>query len=131
MEIKWLYQTGTLLAQAAALLALMSLSQWQVETYFSYTLMFIETLLFLALMLKEKETGLRRIGFSILFIIAVILTATALGNIDNTETDTLCKYAIAFLTCTAAAALFHIRTLKKFGETIASFKVTPAGSNTT
>lgn len=130
MAIKWLYQTGTLLAQAAALLTLLSLSQWQVEAYFSYALMFIETLLFLVLMLKEKEIGLRRIGFSILFIIAVVLTAAALGNIHNTDTGTLCKYAIAFLACTAAGTLFHIHTLKKFGETIASIKVTPAGSNT-
>jgi uncharacterized membrane protein len=131
MAIKWLYQTGTILAQAAALLALMSLAQWQVETYFSYTLMFIETLLFLVLLLKEKETGLRRIGFSILFIIAVVLTAAALGNIHNTDTGTLCQYAIAFLVCTAAGTVFYIYTFKQFGETIASFKITPTGSDTT
>jgi type IV secretory pathway VirB2 component (pilin) len=131
MEIKWLYQTGTLLAQAAALLALLSLSQWQVETYFSYMLMFIESLLFLVLLLKEKETGLRRIGFSILFIIAVVLTAAALGNIENTDTGTLCKYAIAFLVCTAAGTVFYIYTFRQFGETIASFKITPTGSDTT
>jgi hypothetical protein len=131
MAIKWLYQTGTMLAQAAALLALMSLSQWQVETYFSYTLMFIETLLFLVLLLKEKEIGLRRIGFSILFIIAVVLTAAALGNIHNTDTGTLRQYAIAFLVCTAAGTVFYIYTFRQFGETVASFKITPTGSNTT
>jgi type IV secretory pathway VirB2 component (pilin) len=129
--IKWLYQTGTMLAQAAALMALISLSQWQVESYFSYTLMFIETLLFLVLLLKEKETGLRRIGFSILFIIAVVLTAAALGNIHNTDTGTLRQYAIAFLVCTAAGTVFYIYTFHKFGETVASFKITPTGSNTT
>lgn len=131
LEIKWLYQTGTLLAQAAALLALLSLSQWQVETYLIYTLMFIETLLFLVLMLREKETGLRRVGLSVLFIIAIVLSAAALGNIHTTDTGTLCSYALAFLACTAAAVLFLIYTLNKFGETIASFKISPTGTNTT
>lgn len=122
-----LYVTGTLVAQAAALLALLSLSQLKVDGCYIYGLMFIESLLFLVYMIKQNEKTLWKTGTWGLFIIAVILIAIGLGNVDYKDTETLLKHAGIFLACMAALTLFHIYTLRKFGETFAAFK-TPAST---
>jgi hypothetical protein len=121
--IKMLYGTGTLIAEAVAFLALASLSQWQVEPYFRTALMFIQVLLFLLLMIREKETKLRHTGTVTLIVIAFVLMVSALGNIDYTDTAALLKHAATLLVCMAWVLVYHIYTLKKFGESLDSFEV--------
>ncbi len=125
--IRPLYVTGALVAQAAMLLAIAALSQWNVDHCYILGFMFIETLLFLVYTIKENEPPLWKTGTWGLFIIGVILIGAGLGNVDYRDTETLFKHAGVFLACAAAATLFHMYTLKKFGETFAVFK-TPASS---
>jgi hypothetical protein len=122
-----IYRTGTLVAQVAALLALLSLSQLKVDDGYIYALMFIESLLFLVYMIKENEELFRKLGTWSFFMISFVLIAVSLGNINYENIEILYKHAGIFLVCIAAVTLFHIYTLRKFGETFAAFK-TPASN---
>ena len=60
--IRWLYTTDTLVAEAIGLFALFTLNRWHVDWFVITAVIYTEVLLFLAVMIKEKEDLLGTIG---------------------------------------------------------------------
>lgn len=123
-RVKALKITGVLVAQAAALSSLFALTVLDVPAYLIAAAMFIETLLFLLLMIKEEEKPLWRTGTTLLIIIGGALIFITLEKVDYGDTAILLNHAITLIACVFFGTLFHIYTLKKFGETFDSYTVT-------
>ncbi|MCP5106431.1 MAG: DUF2339 domain-containing protein, partial [bacterium] len=120
------YRTGALTAQAVALFALFALHMWEVDGYYITGLIFLEILLFLLSMIWGNEKFLWKTGTCLLYLFGVVLIFVGVGNLDYKNTAVLYKHAGTLLICAAAAVFFHLYTLKRFGETFSSFKITSA-----
>ncbi|MCP4146636.1 MAG: hypothetical protein GY757_02700, partial [bacterium] len=117
-----LHRAGSLTAQALAIIALTALTSWGVDPYFILGLIFIEIILFLLLAIREDEDFLKKTGNALLLITCGLLVAVALEYMDYENTAVLLKHAGVLLACVVTGTIFHLYTIKKFGETFDSFK---------
>ena len=73
LNIAWLYETDTIMAEICALIGLISLNNWQLNPFAIASGIFIETLIFQWMMEKQNERTLTIVG-SIVAIISGLLT---------------------------------------------------------
>ncbi len=85
--IRWLYITDTLIAQSIAIFGLYTLGRWKIDVMFIAAAMYMEALLFLAVMIKEEEKIFKEIGaiLHVVSLVAIISIALALIDFNNVE----------------------------------------------
>ncbi len=110
--IRWLYYSDTLIAQAIAVIAFITLSTWEVDTLTIIGLIFLQTLIFPILMIKENEALLYRIGTHIMHLAGVFLIGAAFLLRDYDNTTLLYSQSIMIFVAIIAAMAYHIYTLK-------------------
>lgn len=113
LEIRWLYLTDTLVAQATAVIAILSLSRWDVEIILIIAILFIESLIYAIIMLKEGEEPLYRIGTYLLHLISIVLIAYGFLQADYENMNLLYKHASVLFLCAVLGTAFHIYTLQQ------------------
>jgi hypothetical protein len=108
-EITWLYYTDTLVAQATALIALLSLWNWKLNMPFILTAIFAEVLLYLVIMLKEKQVFLYRIGLIMATVTGfVLIIVSGAFMINHTGIDNLYEQAAELFFCFFTGTIFSI-----------------------
>ncbi|OWY25262.1 DUF2339 domain-containing protein [Sphingobacteriales bacterium UPWRP_1] len=118
--IDWLYYTDTLLAQIAMLLALLSLTDWKWSADHEITilsLMYLEALVFIAIMLLEQEQWLYRTGTLLTHLLGAGLLVLGLSEtINGNETGNL-LHAGMMLVSLAASGGFLAFMMQRFEAT--------------
>lgn len=115
-NIRWVYTTDTLVAQLGILLALLSMTIWKVEIYYLLGLMYLETLLYCFVVLKEDERLLFRIGIWLANGLSFILLLTAFTTINFSDTILLYKHSATLLITVVIGIIFHLYLVKHWGE---------------
>ncbi len=131
LEITWLYYTDTLVAQATAIIALISLRNWEVDMHFILTAIFIETLMYLFIIVKEKQDFLYRVGMVLVNAIGFVLIIVSLASIiSQPVAGKLYEYSGELFFCFIAGTVFAIYTSAKnklFQELFLIFGIVLAG----
>lgn len=111
LGIIWLYYTDMLLAQIALLVALLTLTDWQWATDNDMTvlcLMYLEALLFTAMMLVVKEVWLYRAGMLFAGLLGVLLLAMGLQEVFGGQYYGNYLHAGMLLVAMVATAAFEV-----------------------
>ncbi|MEW6608655.1 MAG: hypothetical protein AB1414_14620 [bacterium] len=128
--IRWVYTTDMLVAQIGILLAIVSMTMWKMEIYYLLGLMYLETLLYSFVVLKENERLLFRIGIWLANVLSLILLITAFKSINFSDTMLLYKHSTTLLITVVIGVLFHLYQTKYGGEVFdcISVYITKTGS---
>ena len=116
LDIRWLYLTDTLMAQAAALIALLSLYHWEVDAHLIMASLYAECLFFLFIVHSEKEEFLFHIGTILLSLSGGALAMNALATYHGASQAEIISHAAALVGCLAFSFLFLIYMQKKNEE---------------
>ena len=143
LEITWLYYTDTLVAQATAIIALISLHNWNVNLPFILTAIFAEALLYLFIMKTEKQDFLYKVGMFVINVVGfVIIAVDFIPGMDNSNTldyygisdfksfRNLYEISSELIFCFLAGTVFVIYTAsqnKRFKELFVFFGIVLAG----
>lgn len=111
--IRWLYHTDTLIAQSTALIAIITLANWEIDRLTILGLLFLQTLIFAVIMLKEQEGLLYRIGVYTIHLTALILILNALPVAGEENKSLLYRNALVLFISAAAATAFHVYTTRQ------------------
>jgi hypothetical protein len=114
--IPWLYVTDTLMAQAIALAAFFSLYRLDVQFIFVAGLMFVETLVFLVVMIKSKEELLIKIGTVIKLLLGLMLLVTVFMTSGQTEFAVMQRHLLTLAVCVVAIGAYFLFLLNKQGK---------------
>ena len=123
IQIRWLFVTDTLIAQSLAMLAVLTLYRWHLNALPIVTILMMEIMLFLVIMMMEKEKILEWIGgilfhfsgFVVMLTGFVVLYGREFSRIPG-DTPIL---AAAFIIYTA----FHFYLVRKKSESFDSFRL--------
>ncbi len=121
-EITWLYYTDTLVAQATAIIALLSLLNWQMNLPFIITAVFTEVLLYLVIMMKEKQDFLYKVGLVMASAIGLILLlVSGVYMTQHMGVNNLYEQSAELFFCFFAGTVFAIYAAPKNKEIPDSF----------
>lgn len=131
LEITWLYYTDTLVAQTTGIIALISLRNWDVRLSFILTSVFVEVLMYLFIMMKEKQDFLYKIGMILANVTGfVLITLSAANIISHHEATILYEYSGELFFCFLTGTVFAIYSAaknKSFKELFVIFGIILAG----
>jgi hypothetical protein len=108
--LHWLYQTDTFIAQLIGLLTILSLLKWNVSLSTVFVLMFIETMVYLLIMMKEGEEKLYRLGTGLMNLLAIMIIgyfAFLYFDSDKLSVQNIILLVIALV----AATSYHMFTI--------------------
>ncbi|HTA28005.1 MAG TPA: hypothetical protein VK809_09460, partial [Bacteroidia bacterium] len=121
-EITWLYYTDTLVAQATAIIALLSLLNWQMNLPFIITAVFAEVLLYLVIMMKEKQDFLYKVGLVMASAVGLILLlVSGVYMTQHMGVNNLYEQAAELFFCFFSGTVFAIYAAPKNKEIRDSF----------
>jgi len=113
LEIRWLYHTDTIMAQVAAIISIITLYKWHLDVLIIIAFIFIETILFLYIMLKEEEEFLYKVGVVLLNVLGIILLIYSIKTLDYTNTTIIYSHSAALFACFILGTTFHLYSFKK------------------
>jgi|GEM_PF-4241155 len=114
LGIRWLYITDTLIGLLTALIAVVSLFQWEFPVFPISAIMFIVAVIYSVIMLIEREKRLFKIGIllqNLIGISAVIINFFTLNDTDNLILSY--RHSLILIILTFIAVLFKIFVLAK------------------
>ncbi|MCK5076403.1 MAG: hypothetical protein KAR38_08505, partial [Calditrichia bacterium] len=112
--IRWLYYTDTLIAQLIAIIAIITFTSWDVNALVIMGIMFLQTILFLIVMIKENEEKLYRIGTYIMQFMGIIFISSAFILINLVDNNQIYNNALILFISITVGTVFHIYSLKKY-----------------
>lgn len=112
LRILWLYRTDTLIAQGLAFFCILTLGRWQMDAFHVGLVMFVQTMLFFALMNREGEEFLESVGLFLHLLSGVIFIALATGDIPYSDNAALLRRAGMMLALLLFSLVLYQRTLK-------------------
>jgi len=117
INIRWLYITDTIVSQILAALAIITLYKLEVEPFAIVGILFIESLVFLFFMVRQKENILTRVGIVIshVFVGTLLFFASVKMMIHPNNLN----ISIVIL-CGVGAMVFHCFQCAKDGEKLES-----------
>lgn len=116
LGIAWLHRTDTLIAQAIALIALSTLERWNVDGLYVMGILFLEVMVFLAVMLMEKENLLARIGSYLHHGTALALVSYTMDMLDLTSAASAARCSITLAAAFVPGFILHVFLVKKRDE---------------
>lgn len=133
--ISWLYHTDTLIAQTIAVITLISLYNWHIDTMLICTAVFAQTMLFVTIMLIEKQDFLYKVGMVLANVAGFALLVYSLAfGIEDIVISSLYKHGFELFACFLIGTVFILRGAGKkqqdpafiiiFGTLIAGFVLT-------
>jgi hypothetical protein len=115
LGVRWLYLCDTLIGQALVVAALVSLYPLIANIQLTLLAIFLETVLFLRLVIDEGEDSLARVGWfsansaGVLFAVGGVYVLGAEADLRN-------QNAVILLVGAAAATVIHLYLARKHGE---------------
>jgi len=113
LEIRWLHHTDTLMAQVAAIIALITLYRWHIDGLTIIGAIFIETMIFLFIMLKEDEEFLYKVGTVALNLVGIVLLIDAVKTMDYSESLIIYNHSLTLFVCFLSGIVFQVYNFKK------------------
>lgn len=107
--ILWLYRTDTLVAQAIALLATLTLRRWNADPMIIASVLYIESLLFVSVMLPEKDLFLETIGRILSPLLGLGLFLTVMFGLNYSDPSATHRHAVLLVVLIAASVIFERR----------------------
>ena len=128
LAIRWLFITDTLIAQALALLAVLTLKRWQLTGVPISAILLVEVMLFLAVMLLEEEAVLQRAGVFLYHGAGILLMIDLFIIGQARQLSTLPPDAGILAAAMALYMGFHLYLVRRKSESFDSFKVYGLGT---
>lgn len=120
LGINWLYTTDTLIAQTIAMLAVLSAYSFVTDGFMITALLFVEVMVYVRVIASEGELFLRRVGLVLLHGLGAILVVWGIQVTDFGDLARLHTHAAALLASLILAAVFHLETRSRWGESVDS-----------
>ena len=120
LNIRWLYITDTLIAQTITLFAIYTLTRWKVDAFAILGFAWIETFVFLVVMLREEDSFLRKAGLLLEQLMALAIVTAPLFFLDFGNVPLMNRRAIILAVELLIFTLFHFHMFKNYGEAIDS-----------
>lgn len=114
--IRWLYHTDTLIAQAIALISLSTLERWDVDGLYVMGIIFIEVMVFMAVMIMEKEDFLVRIGAYLHHLTALALMSYTMDMLNFEKAASVSRCTITLAAALVPGIILHWVLVKKYKE---------------
>lgn len=121
--IPWLHRTDTLIAQAIALVSLSTLERWDVDGLYVMGIIFIEVIVFMAVMLMEKEDFLARIGAYLHHLTALALLSYTMDMLTFEKVASVSRCSITLAAALVPGIILHWVLVKKYKELPDSFDI--------
>ncbi len=116
LGIRWLFVSDTLIAQAIALIALSTLERWNVDGLYVMGIIFLEVMVFMAVMMLERENLLSRIGAYLHHFTSLILVGYAMDVMDHAKGASVARSSITLAAAFLAGLALHVFLVKKRDE---------------
>jgi hypothetical protein len=114
--IPWLHRTDTLIAQSIALISLLTLERWEVDGLYVMGIVYVEVIVFTAVMMLEKEDFLTRIGAYLHHLSALSLLSYTMDMLNFEKTASVSRSAITLAGALVPGIFLHWVLVKKHKE---------------
>ncbi|MBN2441217.1 MAG: DUF2339 domain-containing protein [Spirochaetales bacterium] len=108
LKIRWLFNTDILMAQVIAVIAVVTLVEWNIPSYPIISILFIETMVFLIIVLIEEEYILYTIGNFYFYFFALLLIIFSFINSQDHTSGNYVPNTLLFSLCILVTFLYHI-----------------------
>lgn len=116
LGIRWLYVTDTLIAQAMAVIALSTMERWELDGLYVMAIIFLEVIVFMTVMLLEKEKLLSRIGAYLHHATALLLVMYTMDMLDASDILSVKRSAVTLLAAFVAGLALHVFIVNRYDE---------------
>jgi hypothetical protein len=108
LNIRWLYATDILMSNVIAVIAVLTLAQWNVTWFTIAGILCIESLVYSAIVLIEKDVFLFQCGQVFFYLFSIVLIIINFIELAKPDLASIYRNAVFIFICMACMTVYHI-----------------------
>jgi hypothetical protein len=116
LKIRWLYVTDTLVSETIALFAIYTLTRWGLDTITIIGCAWLQTIIFLVVILREDDSLLKKIALLLEGLSTVLIVVVPFFFLNYVKVQTLTKNTVILSIEFILLSIIHFYLVKRYTE---------------